>query len=202
MSIVLVNHLNIRTGPSKNAEKVGYFDAGQKIGSYEALIENEGQIWLKFTDDKENLRYVCVFDTNNECYVDVHSTIPGPRRNNNPNNPCPPPTYTGIFGIPNMEKFPDNRLKNYGDCFLCTCVKGGLTTLEQCMDCFNWGIATGKSRPHDCYVNCNKEEWAKEISSKYGTTYHEDYVFQKNNPHFWITQNGKEIFNPYGLGWQ
>ena len=62
------------------------------------------------------------------------------------------------------------------------------------MDCFNWGIATGKLRPHDCYVNCNKEEWAKEISSKYDTTYHEDYVFQKSFRGFWLTQNGKQVF--------
>ena len=200
MSLVLVNHLNIRTGPSKNAEKVGYFDAGQKIGSYEALIENEGQTWLKFRDAKGHPRYVCVLDTNKERYVSLPVANPGPGGNK---DPCIPPSQTGIPGIPKLSQFPDNRLKNYGDCFLCTCVKGGLTTLEQCMDCFNWGLESGKLRNSDCYVNCNKEEWAKEISSKYGTTYHEDYVFQKSNrPHFLITQNGKEIFNPYGLGWQ
>ena len=66
-----------------------------------------------------------------------------------------------------------------GDYFLCICVQGGLITLEQCIDCFNWGLASGKLRNVDCYVSCNKEESAKEISSKYDTTYHGDYVFQK-----------------------
>jgi len=31
----------------------------------------------------------------------------------------------------------------------------------------------------DCYVNCYKEEWTKEISFKFDTTYHVDCVFQK-----------------------
>ena len=66
-----------------------------------------------------------------------------------------------------------------GDYFLCICVQGGLTTLEQCMDCLNWGLESGKLRKNDCCVSCNKEEWANEISSKYDTTYHADYVFQK-----------------------
>ena len=68
------------------------------------------------------------------------------------------------------------------------------------MDCFNLGKNSEKLRSVDCYVNCNKEEWTKEISSKYGITYHEDYAFKKNSPHFWLTQNEKEIFNPQGVG--
>ena len=67
---------------------------------------------------------------------------------------------------------------------------------------FDWGISTGKLRANDCYVNCNKEEWAKEISSKYGTTYHEDYCFQNNKDNYYLTQNEKEIYNPYALGWR
>ena len=134
------------------------------------------------------------YNKDNTPYVDVAPHIPGPR----PPAVYPPPSSTGIPGIPKLSQFPDNRLKNYGDCFLCTCVKGGLTTLEQCMDCFKWGLESGKLRNSDCYIACNKEEWAKEISSKYDTTYHEDYVFQKSFHGFWLTQNGKQVFNPQG----
>ena len=131
------------------------------------------------------------------------STIPGPRRNNNPNpnNPCPPPTYTGIFGIPNMGKFPDYRIQKWGDCFLCVCVKGGLTTLGKCMNCFSWGMSTGKLRNSDCFVICNKDQWAKEISSKYGTTYHEDYCFKPTTTEYWLTKNGIVVFHPRGLAY-
>ena len=66
------------------------------------------------------------------------------------------------------------------------------------MDCFKWGLESGKLRNSDCYIACNKEQWAKEISSKYDTTYHEDYVFQKSLHGFWLTQNGKQVFNPQG----
>ena len=65
------------------------------------------------------------------------------------------------------------------------------------MDFFHWEISRGKLRNSDCFVICNKDQWAKEISSKCCTTYHADYVFQKSyRPHFWLTQNGKLIFDP------
>ena len=198
MSNVLVNNLIVRSAPSTTSEEIAKCNTGQIINSGEELIQNEEGIWLRYTGQSGNKRYVMAYNKDNTPYVDVAPHIPGPR----PPAVYPPPSSTGIPGIPKLSQFPDNRLKHCGDCFLCTCVKGGLTTLEQCMDCFNWGIVTGKLW-HDCYVNCNKEELAKEISSKYDTTYHEDYVFQKSSrSHFWLTQNGKEIFNSYGLGRQ
>ena len=100
-----------------------------------------------------------------------------------------------INELPKLYNFDDERIKRWGDCFLCTCIKGGLTTYSQCNDCFNWGMNTGKLRRSDCYIQCNKEEWAREISQKYGTPYHGDYIFQKSR-HFWLTQDGKEIYNP------
>ena len=63
-------------------------------------------------------------------------------------------------------------------------------------------MSSGKLRDSDCYVNCNKEQWAKEISSTYGTPYHGDYCFQNNGRHFWLTQNGSEIYNSMGIGWR
>ena len=44
------------------------------------------------------------------------------------------------------------------------------------MDYFNWGMSTGKLRGSDCYVNVNKESWAREISQRYGTQYHPKYI--------------------------
>ena len=85
--------------------------------------------------------------------------------------------------------------------FLCTCVKGGLTTPSQCIDCFHWGLSTGKLRSKDCYVTCDKDLWAKEISQKYGTIYHEDYIFQKSCRNAWLIQGEKEIFNPVAIGY-
>ena len=129
MSIILVNHLNVRIGPSFNCQKVAYYNACQTINSGEELVENEGIIWLRFTDKSGNKRYVAVYDKGNT-YVDVRPSIPGPRP-----VACPPPSSTGIPGIPSITKFPDNRIQKWGNCFLCICVKGGLTTLDECMDC-------------------------------------------------------------------
>ena len=208
MSKVLVNNLNVRAGPSFNSEKLGTYNAGDIIKSGDLVFENEGCLWLRYTSGSGNKRYVCVCDKDGTKYVDIPDNIPRDRNFgglcdkpiNNSTSTSPPVSGTGIPGIPKQSKFPDKRIQRWGCCFLCVCVKGGLTTYDQCMDCFNWGINTGKLRPMDCWINCNKEEWAREISSRYGTPYHDDYCFQKTG-HFWLTQNGKEIFNPFGLGW-
>ena len=70
------------------------------------------------------------------------------------------------------------------------------------MDCFKWGLISGKLRNSDISINYNKEQWAREISSRYGTTYHGDYFFEKNSHHFWLTKCGTEIYNSKGLGWR
>jgi len=110
---------------------------------------------------------------------------------------------SGIPGIPLQRHFPDQRIQKWGCCFLCTCVKGGLTTMDQCMQTFQLGLNEGKLRQSDCYVQFNKEEWAPLIAQRFGTPYHPDYIFQTNSrrSHFWLTQNGREIFNSNGIGW-
>ena len=188
MSRVLVNSLCVRTGPSTNSQKVAHYNEGDIISSGDSLIQNEGRTWLRYTGASGNKRFVCAIDADGSKFVDVNISGPGP-------------SPTGIPGIPKQQQFPDHRIRNWGCCFLCTCVKGGLTTQDQCMDCFNWGINSGKLR-NDCYINCDKENWAREISQRYGTPYHGDYCFQKNNHHFWLTQNGREIFNSSGIGWR
>ena len=70
------------------------------------------------------------------------------------------------------------------------------------MSCYNWGIVTKKLRLDDCYVKYDKEKWAKEISERYGTQYHGDYCFQHKFGHFYLTKNGREIFNSAGIGYK
>ena len=78
MSRVLVNNLNIRAGPSTSSEKIGICSIGQIINSGELLIENEGNIWLKFTIGSGNTRYVMAYDKDKTPYIDVEPHIPGP----------------------------------------------------------------------------------------------------------------------------
>ena len=44
MSRVLVNHLNVRAGPSTNSQKVAYYDAGQTINSADLDIQEVQEI--------------------------------------------------------------------------------------------------------------------------------------------------------------
>ena len=204
MAKVLVNKLNVRGEPSTNSDVLAQYEKGEIINSADSLISNEGRIWLRYTGASSGQkRYVCAYDKDGTTFVEVPSNIPGPRPGQQKQNTTPVSNSgTGVPGIPKQSQFSDDRIRKWGCCFLCTCVKGGLTTEDECNTCFNWGLNSGKLRSSDCYVNCNKEQWAKDIAEKYGTTYHSDYTFCKNSHHFWLTQNGVEIFNSAGIGWR
>ena len=192
MATILVNHLRVRTGPSVNTPEVAYYDAGQRINCVLGTVENEGRTWLKYRGGSGNERFICLRDINGDIFINYGQPPPPPP---------PRPSETGIPGIPKQTTFANESLRKWGCCFFCTCVKGGLTTASQCLDCFNWGKNSGKLR-WDCWINCDKEAWAREISQRYGTPYHGDYIFQKSKrPHFWLTQGGREIFNSMGIGW-
>ena len=104
-------------------------------------------------------------------------------------------------GLPNIDYQKNIPHMKEGCCFMSSCVKGGLSTTAQILDAYSWGLNTGKIRS-DTYIIVGREQFAKDISAKYGTTYHPDYIIKKNNRHFWIVNpNGKEIFNSAGLGW-
>ena len=82
-----------------------------------------------------NNRYVMINEKEGNKYVEV------PERVHNYGGECDCLRFRSLTGVPDIQiqkEFPDNRIRNFGCCFLCTCVKGGLTTLEQCKDCFNW----------------------------------------------------------------
>ena len=197
MSRVLVNGLNVRAGPSTGSQRIAHYDAGQMINSGDAIILNEGRKWLRYTGSSGNKRYVCAINNDGTKYVDYPPHLP------EIGVPPPPQSETGIPGIPKQCHFPDQRIQKSGCCFLCTCVKGGLTTMDQCMQVFQLGLNEGKLRQSDCYVKFNKETWAPLIAQRFGTPYHSDYIFQTNSrrSHFWLTQNGREIFNSNGIGW-
>jgi len=188
MSRVLVNGLNVRAGPSTGSQQVAQYNANQMINSGDAIILNEGRKWLRYTGSSGNQRYVCAINNDGSRYVDYPKDLP---------------EIPYEIKIPLQTQFPDYRIKKWGCCFLCTCVKGGLTTMDQCMQVFQLGLAEGKLRQSDCYVQFNKEEWAPLIAQRFGTPYHADYIFQTNNKHshFWLTQNGREIYNSLGIGY-
>lgn len=80
MSRVLVNGLSVRAGPSTSSQKVAHYDKGDVINSGKSLVEGDGRIWLKYTGDSGNDRYVCAINNDNSLYVDVPANIPGPRK--------------------------------------------------------------------------------------------------------------------------
>ena len=198
MSRILVNRLRVRDQPSLNSRVLDYYDSGDIIRSGSQIIFNEGRWWLKYTSSSGYQRYICCYDSNGQAYINVPNIVPGPR----PGGPNPvPPSDTGIPGFPKQKQFPNSNIQNWGCCFLCSCVKGGLTDMNHCLDCYNWCLQSGKIRA-DCWVNIDKEQLARQISQRYNTPYHGDYNFQTNarRNHFWLTQNGREIFNSAGIG--
>ena len=71
MSKVLVNKLIVRAAPSNTSEEIAQYNAGDIIHSGDSLIENEEGIWLRYTGQSGNKRYVMVYDKDNAQYVDV-----------------------------------------------------------------------------------------------------------------------------------
>lgn len=206
MSKVLVNGLRVRTSPSTNTEAVAHYDTGNIINSGDLLILNEGRIWLRYTGGSGNKRFVCYMDSNGSRYIDVPPHVPGPRSLDIPvpipiPQPIIPTGETGVPGIPKQRHFPNQNIRNWGCCFLAACVKGGLTDMNKCLDCYNWALQKGKIR-NDCWIKIDKNALAQQISQKYGTPFHNDYIFQSNGnrSHFWLSQGGREIFNSDGIG--
>ena len=133
MSIVLVNGLNVREEPTTNSKKLAQYYKGQKILTGDLLIMNDNRLWLRYNGSSGYKRYVCVLDEDCSLYVDFEKGIPLYIENDEYNDDVE--DYgTGIRGIPLQKDFPNEIIRKWGCCFLCTCVKGGLTTLLQCMD--------------------------------------------------------------------
>lgn len=204
MSRVLVNNLSIRDGPSTSCSKLGSYNEGEVIKSGDQLIQNEGRTWLRYYSSKGDLRYVCAIDNNGSKYIDFPSYL-GVQSTPAPANfqQSEDIWKTGLRHFPLQKDFPIESIRKSGCCFLCTCVKGGLTTQEECLDCYNWAVKNKIINPSDCYINVEKNRLSEEIANRYGTTFHSDYVFQKSpSPHFYLTQNGIEIFNSAGIGYR
>ena len=215
MATVLVDGLRVRTEPTVDSDIVAKYNKGDKILSVDLLIFNEGRYWLRYTGNSGNKRYVCMQDEDEEKYIDLYKDVnfynleeeiedqdEEEDEVEDQDEDDDEDYGTGINGIPKQKDFPVSAIQKYGCCFLCACVKGGLTTFNQCMSCYNWGIISKRLRLDDCYVNCDKEQWAKEISQRYGTQYHGDYCFQYRLGHFYLTKNGREIFNSAGIGYK
>ena len=109
-----------------------------------------------------------------------------------------------LFLLENMilqKNFNIKAIKETGCCFLACCFIGGLTTYEQCDDAYDWASKNNKIRGNDCFV-FNKKILPKEISQKYGTHLKEGCEFVKENGHFYVIQNGIEVYNSAGIGWR
>lgn len=203
MSIVNVDGLKIREGPSLNSGVVGHYNCGDVIRSGDLLIQNEGRTWLRYYGATTGVpRFVCAKDNNGSIFINVDSNIRGGNPIPSPVSQCTRGGETGFSGIPLQKKFPIEGIKLYGCAFLCACVKGGLTNQDQCLQCYHWAKDTGKIRGSDCYVNIGTEKLASEIPGRFGTPFHGDFCIQRSGrPHFWLTQNGQEIFNSAGIGY-
>ena len=183
MSKVLVNQLNIRSEPSANSSIMGKYNCGDIIKSGDLIIINEGKHWLRYTGGSGNKRYVCAKDSNGSIFVEINKNLPVENRDNSGQSTHNPNVHaggeTGIQGFPKQGSFPNENIRKWGCCFLGACVKGGLTDMNSCLDCYNWALNAKKIRS-DCWVNMDKNVFAKEISERYHTPFHDDYCFQTN----------------------
>lgn len=185
---------NVRVGPSVKANIVDKYYIGKTV-RYDRIENNEGRKWIAFLDESNNTRYCCAEDTDGSVYINLG----GAQQSSSSSFGG----TTGIPGIPPQGQFPQRGIAKSGCCFLSTCVKGGCTTKEQCIQAFNWATQNGKVQKSDAYVSCDKDILAQDISNHFGLTYHGDYkiVHNYHKTHFYVTVNGEEIFNSVRLGY-
>ena len=92
--------------------------------------------------------------------------------------------------------------------FLCACYLGGLNTIDEADECFEWASTTPisknskqtKVRRSDSYVNMDKNALADEIAQRYGRIRRDGTVIKGNNHFYVVDDKGNEIFNSSGPG--
>jgi hypothetical protein len=132
---------------------------------------------------------------NNNANVNNNNTNINNNNNNNSNN------IKNDSPILQM-KFNIYAIRKSGCLFLACCYVGGLTTYDQCIQAYHWASKEGKIRGNDCYVNMDPNTLASQISKLFGTNFKNGCTFGRNSHHFWVEQNGKEIYNSAGIGWR
>ena len=184
----------VREGPSVTTKSVAQYYIGETV-RYDSIVNNEGRKWISYIGQSGNRRYCCAVDTDGS--VDIN--LGGAQQSSSSSFGG----TTGIPGIPRQGEFPQRVIAVSGCCFLSSCVKGGCTTKEQCIQAFNWATQNGKVQKSDAYVSCDKDILAQDISNHFGLTYHGDYkiVHNYHKTHFYVTVNGEEIFNSVRLGY-
>lgn len=188
------SNVKVRSGPSVSSEEVAQYNIGETV-SYDSVVQNEGRTWISYIGSSGKRRYCCARNTNGEQYI---VNISGGHSQGS----VSVSGDTGFPNIPKQKNFAQNGIAVSGCLFLALCVKGGCTNQEQCVKAFNWAVSNDFVRGHDAYVNIGRDELAQKISNRFNLPYHSDYSVVKctKRQHFYLMQNGKEIFNSAGLG--
>lgn len=187
-----LTRVKVRSSPSTSAESVAVYSEGVTV-SYDSVVPNEGRTWISFIEGSGLRRYCCAIDTNGEHYI---VNVGQSQRNVQVKGD------TGFPNIPTQNQFAQKAIRISGCLFLALCVKGGCTTEEECVDAFDWAVSQNLVGRDDAYVKIKRDILAQKISSEFDLTYHDDYTIEKSSKiqHFYLLQNGKEIFNSGGLG--
>ena len=76
-------------------------------------------------------------------------------------------------------------VRKEGCCFLCVCYLGGLNSINEADDCWDWAVNNGKVRSRDSYVLVEKHGLANEIANRYKRARRNGTIVKGNN-HFFV----------------
>ena len=186
-----------RSEPSLSSKHILNFQKGDTV-TYDSVINKEGRTWISFLGNSGNRNYCCAIDIDGEVLIKCTSSSQPQAENTISRG-----GETGFPKIPRQGAFSQGGIAVSGCLFLSACVKGGCTTQDQCLKAWEWATSCGKVRESDAYVNCRGEILAREIANELKLNFHEDYDICNNamKSHFYVRQNGIEIFNSAGLGY-
>ena len=150
------------------------------------IIENEGKTWLKFQENGKT--YYCCAKNGSEVYVSIIE-----RNDDNEGS-------SGVVMNQNRSKY--RAVQKEGCCFLCACYLGGLNNIDEADECYEWAVEEGFVDSIDNpYVSVNKYDLAKKIALYYGRQQRSGEICRQKD-HFYVVDNGVEVFNSIRIGYR
>ena len=90
-----------------------------------------------------------------------------------------------------------------GCLFCCACWLGGLNTIGEVDDAFDWCVSQGCVRRSDSYcLGPTREALGRKIAEHYGRGFKNGYRIVHGSNHFYVVDgSGREVYNSAGPGY-
>lgn len=188
-----LTNVKVRSGPSTASSQQALYTTGETV-NYDSVVSGDGRTWISYIGRSGQRRYCCAIDRDGSRYVEVGSVPPVP---------VPRPTPSGIDGLPFLQRQSRHPgVRGEGCMFCAACWLGGLNTIGEVDDAFDWCVAMGYVRRSDALCNgLSREPLGRKIAQHYRRSFREGCRIQPGTHHFYVVDgSGREVYNSAGWG--